>query len=172
MKKNVLLVFATVFVTLGLLAVGAFGFWFVQRNIQPNKSENGPLLPTPTLAEVFSPSPEKTIAPEVTIVPTVTLAAKSDLQLISEAFGEKYGKPAGDVDVNISENTGTYVKGGVRFAGELGGGWFLAFNDGSGWIIVADGNGSVMCADIEGYNFPVSMVPECWDKATSSIVTR
>jgi len=172
MKNNILLVFATVFVTLGLLAVGAFGFWFFQRNIQPNKTENGPLLPTPTTAEVFSPSPEKTITPEVTIVPTATLTAKSDHQLISEAFAEKYGKPIGDVDVDIGENTGTYASGLIRFSGEIGGGWFLAFNDGSGWIVVADGNGTVMCADIEGYNFPVSMVPECWDEATSSIVTR
>ena len=58
--------------------------------------------------------------------------------------------------------------GRARFSG----GWWLAAKTSGEWVIVADGNGTVLCSDIEDYDFPVSMVPECWDETTQTLVTR
>ncbi len=122
------------------------------------------------------PTTTPTLTPEVTPTAEVTVPVeeegKTDLEQIKEAFAEKYSKPIGDVDASISENTGTYAKGGVKFAGEIAGAWWLAYNDGEDWIIVADGNGSVICADIEPYDFPTDMVPECWDEDAGKLIYR
>jgi len=76
------------------------------------------------------------------------------------------------VNVVVGESTGEYAKGTVSFLGEIGGGWFLAAKTEEGWVVVADGNGTVMCEDIADYDFPVAMVPECWDEATQTLVER
>jgi len=96
----------------------------------------------------------------------------SDLEMIKTAFSEKYSKSLDDVNVVISKNDGEFAQGGVSFSGEMGGGWFLAAKVDDEWVIVADGNGSVMCADIEDYDFDTNMVPECYDEATQKIVER
>ena len=89
---------------------------------------------------------------------------------IKEAFAEKYNKVLNDVSAEISENNGTYAKGLVNFAGEIGGGWWLDYKDNT-WVIVADGNGTVMCSFVEPYDFPTTMVPECWDENTNTLKT-
>jgi hypothetical protein len=123
-----------------------------------------------------SPSPEAIASPEAlpltSVEPTPTTETGSDLEMIKEAFAQKYNKAISEVTVTIDQNTGTYAKGGVKFAGEIGGGWWLAYNNGTDWLIVADGNGTVMCDDLEGYNFPTDMVPECWDETTSALIQR
>lgn len=143
---------------IALLAGGGILFWSMKSGLPSAEP-----TPTPTLAPEVTPTAEVTIPPEET---------KTDLEQIKEAFAEKFDKPIGDVDASISGNTGTYAKGGVKFAGEIAGAWWLAYKEPCCWTIVADGNGTVPCADIEPYNFPVDMVPECWDEATSKLITR
>jgi len=98
--------------------------------------------------------------------------AKADEQMFKELFADKYNKPIGDITLTIDENTGTHANGGVKFAGEIGGAWWLMAKSGGDWVIVADGNGTVPCSAIEPYNFPTSMVPECWDEGTGTLVVR
>ena len=74
---------------------------------------------------------------------------------------QKYAKNISAVTISISKNTGTHAQGGVKFAGEMAGGWFLAYKDDSGWIIVADGNGTIPCLTVAPYNFPADMIPDC-----------
>jgi len=95
---------------------------------------------------------------------TQTIPQKSDLEQITEAFAKKYNKQTSEVEVTVSKNDGTHASGGVKFSGEIGGGWFLAYKGADGWIIIQDGNGVVSCETIAPYNFPKEMVSECVDK--------
>lgn len=170
-KNNLLLIIATVFITLGLLGLGAFGFWFVQKNMMkiPQPSPSAP--PSPSVLSspsVFNPE----ITPLPTPTPTPSPQLKTDLELIKEAFAKKYNKPLNEVNVSISEHQDPYAKGGVGFTGEMGGAMWLAYKQDGDWVIVWDGNGTIPCDKIEPYNFPVSMVPECWDESTGTLVIR
>ena len=163
MSKKIFLFLGVILVLIFLIGGGVL-YWSMKSG--SSLAESSP-LPTPLM------SPEATFEPVASPAPTASIKeTKSDLEQIKEAFAEKYNKPLSDVNVTISDNTGTYAKGGVSFAGETGGGWWLAYNDSSGWIIVADGNGTVMCEEIEPYNFPVDLVPECWNEATSELIER
>lgn len=103
---------------------------------------------------------------------------ESDLDLIKKAFAQKYDKPIADVEVTIGKKEEfpmkglNYASGSVKFAGEMGGGWWLAVQEGQIWKIVADGNGTVPCEAIEPYDFPKDMVPECYDAARGKLVRR
>lgn len=158
MDRKFILIIGLILVVLALIG-GGFLWWSMKPNapvIEPSIS------PTPVSSPEVIPTPEET--------PSEEEGTKSDLEQIREAFAEKYNRSVSEVDATIDNNTGTHANGLVRFAGEIGGGWWLAYNDGTGWIIVADGNGSVLCDDIEGYNFPTNMVPECWDEATNTLI--
>lgn len=167
-----LLVTLVALVSVLILISGGLLFWLISNKIDFPKQNPLSVTPTPTLAP--SVNLETTVIPTQAITPSVTqLPVKSDLQQIKEAFAQKYNKPLADVDVGINDNSKPYMSGNIIFAGEISGGWFLAYyNNSNNWIIVADGNGTVMCDDIDPYNFPTSMVPECWDEANSQLITR
>jgi hypothetical protein len=109
-------------------------------------------------------TPTESIQLTNTIIPLPTIPQKSDLELIKEAFAQKYNRPVSEINVTVSKNDGTHAHGGVSFAGEMGGGWFLAYKESNGWIIVQDGNGTISCEAIAPYNFPADMAPECVGK--------
>lgn len=129
---------------------------------------------TPTTAPTLTNTPTMTITTSSSPTPSnsPTPTKESDLVGITNAFASKYSKPPSDVEVSISQNTGTHAWGGISFAGEMGGGWFLAYKGENGWIIVADGNGTISCSKIEPYNFPASIVPECYDEKTDTLIKR
>ena len=83
----------------------------------------------------------------------------------------KFGYSVEETISNVNKQTGSYVSGGVKFEGEMGGAWFLAYKTSEGWVIVDAGNGTITCELIEPYNFPVDMVPECWSE-TEGLVVR
>lgn len=156
MNRKFFLLIGTVLLILAIIG-GVFLFWSV-------KSKTPPVEPTPT--------PPSEVTPIPTPTPTQEEEEKSDLEQIREAFAEKYNKPISEVVVNISENTGTYASGGVRFTGEISGAMWLAYNDGEKWLIVFDGQGTIPCSAVDPYNFPTDMVPECWDETTEVLYTR
>lgn len=84
----------------------------------------------------------------------------------------KHSRDAAEANLTVEEDTGTHAKGLVIFDGDIGGGWWLAAKADDKWVLVADGNGTVMCSDIDPYNFPTTMVPECWDETTQTLITR
>lgn len=155
---------STLIIAVILVLAAIFGGGFLWWSMKTGAPAVEPTVePTPIASPEVMPTPEETPIVEET---------KSDLEQIKEAFAEKYNRSVEEVDASIDNNTGTYANGLVRFAGEIGGGWWLAYNNGDGWIIVADGNGSVLCDDIESYDFPTDMVPECWNEATSTLIQR
>lgn len=80
---------------------------------------------------------------------------------IKKAMAEKLGKNENSLDINISKNTGQYAKGTVKEKAETGGGYFLSVKKGGKWIIVYDGQSQPPCKDMEAYNFPKDLAPEC-----------
>lgn len=130
--------------------------------------------PSPTLSatkQTETVSPIIILTETPSLIPTATIPQKSDVELLREAFSKKYNKLVGDVTITISKQSGNHVSGGVQFAGEIGGAWFLAYKTADGWMIVQDGNGTISCETIAPYNFPTEMAPECVDK-NGNLITR
>ena len=159
MNKNYVLIVLMTLAIVAIVAGGGILLWSMKSGFPSAEP-----TPTPTLAPEVTPTAEVTVPVEE--------EGKTDLEQIRELFADKYSKPLGDVDVNISENTGTHASGGVRFEGEMGGGMWLAYNDGEEWILVYDGHGTIPCSSVDPYDFPADMVPECWDEDTSKLIIR
>lgn len=111
--------------------------------------------------------------------PNNTQTEASDIgtiqQDIETAFKSKY--PDWDMDtleIKISKVEGDFVSGGIGpVGGGPGGGYFFAAkNQSAEWVIAADGNGAIMCDDIQTYNFPTDMIPVCYDPDLGQEVTR
>lgn len=123
------------------------------------------------------PVAEKPQADQVAEVKKEATAAAYDeadalkVRLKSE-FSQKYNKKPDQIEVAVSEVSGMHAKGLVNFSDELRGGWWLAVQDNQGWQLVADGNGTVYCRDIEPFYFSAEMVPECYDQTKLEVVQR
>lgn len=119
---------------------------------------------------ITTPSPTPTLAPTAT--PAPASSAQSDLEQIKELFAQKYNKSLGEVMVVINKNTGIKASGSVKFVGEMGGAMWLAAQSEGVWVLVFDGQGTIPCQKIEPYNFPLDMVPECWDEINQKLIIR
>jgi outer membrane lipoprotein-sorting protein len=87
-------------------------------------------------------------------------------ELIAKKFAEKYNKPVSDITINLTQQTNDHVRGMISFAPAEPGNsaMFLAAKVSSEWQIVFDGNGSYSCQEVEQYNFPDSMVEDCFNQ--------
>jgi hypothetical protein len=128
----------------------------------PDFLKGRPIVPTPSVSVVSKISPTESITP--TLKPSPTIEKENVLLELQQAFGKKYNRPTEQIEVTIDKKDDRHIAGGVKFSGETGGGWFLAYKGADGWMIVQDGNGTVSCEIIAPYNFPKSLVPECVDK--------
>lgn len=159
---------------LGLfLIVGGIGVgMWLSKNKQPTQDKITPTVaiekPSPTLTQAL-PSVAPTEAEEEATSESEQEQAQA---AIKAAFAEKFNKQVDEVNITISDYQPSFAKGGVTFAGEMSGGWFLAAEVGGTWVIADDGNGNITCEKIEPYNFPVSMVTECWSEDTQEIIYR
>jgi hypothetical protein len=88
----------------------------------------------------------------------------SDEQQIAAALAEKLGQPADQLGVSFAAITDQHAMGGVS------NGYFLAAKQGDSWIIAYDGQATPPCRDIEQYQFPTDMVPECLDEGGQLVV--
>lgn len=100
------------------------------------------------------------------------VASDSIETAIQQALIAKHGTQAAELDVTVSEVAGDYAKGGAGKEGLGGGMWFAAKVAGD-WQLVWDGNGVISCTELENYpDFPTSMIPSCYDEATSEMIER
>ncbi len=84
---------------------------------------------------------------------------KSTKEQITELYSQKYNQP---VDIEVLTNTGTFAKGIYNEPTSGGGIWFAA-KTAKGWELAFAGNGIVPCDEINKYNFPKDMIPQCID---------
>ena len=79
---------------------------------------------------------------------------------IKAALVKKHGWISDDIILTMSENNGSYARGGVKEKNsEVGGGMFLAMKKMGIWEIIFDGNGSVDCNELKNiYQFPQSIL--------------
>lgn len=78
-----------------------------------------------------------------------------------EIIAQEHSKDLSEVFLNITQEEGDYVRGGVEFApGGLGNaGMYLATKEKGEWEVVFDGNGNPDCVDLrQNYNFPEDML--------------
>lgn len=101
----------------------------------------------------------------------ITPAELDETSLIMDAVLERVGLNEEDVVFTVTINTGTHAKGNIRDVGAVGGGYWLAVKSGGKWVAVYDGQANPPCEDVDLYNFPSDMVPECMDD-NNQLVTR
>ena len=140
---------------LGLLAILiilaniAAGYFLFRRP----KGEPKVSLPlSPTLA----PSPFPTI---------------DETTLIKQAVFSKTGLDETKAEITINQNTGQFAKGNIKEFEAVGGAYWLAAKTPTGWLCVYDGQANPSCSQIDPYNFPKDMVPECLD-ANGKVIKR
>ncbi len=154
------------FIVLILLGI-AGGYYFgtnYRLTLQPH-TEVATAVPTPSPTQEVQVLPSVKSSPAPTVDETATLIAAVKAGLVAE-----HGPDAGTLNVTVSKISGNFAQGGAAASGG-GGMWFAAKVSGA-WKLAWDGNGMISCASINPYNFPVSMIPECWDNTTQEIVTR
>ena len=160
MKLDKLLI--PVSIILAGLIIGLFFYFSTSKNNKP-----APVgLPTPTSA-IEDQTQTPTTSPTITPLPTI-----DDLSAIKGALAIKLGIPVSNLDVYIGKNTGEYIKGNVKEkTSETGGGYYLAAKVEGKWVIIYDGQSTPTCTQLESYNFPKDMAPECLN-SSGKVITR
>ena len=135
-----------------LLLVGLLAFLLGRGNIKLNNigKENVSLA---------------TKEPIVTSTPNPTL----EIEAIKKAVYEKTGLNSTIADVTVSEYTSNHAKGGVKEKEAVGGAYFIAAKVDNEWICVYDGQSQPTCEQIEHFDFPKSLVPECLNGANEVV---
>lgn len=115
--------------------------------------------------DVQSPSPTVIVKEEIEPSPTAAKKLPSptvdDAIAIKAAMSKKIGVTEENLEVTVSKNTGQFAKGSVKEKTEVGGAYFLAAKKNGAWIIVYDGQSQPPCQDLDTYNFPKTLAPEC-----------
>ncbi len=142
-----------IFILLG--AVGVFAYLFGAKKLSLSEET---ATPTPVVALQLPPSPIPSPTPNETDLITAAIYTLTELDETKAV-------------VTISENTGTYAKGGIREFGAVGGAYWIAAKLGGEWDGVYAGQANPTCNEIAPYDFPTDMVPECLD-GNGSTVTR
>jgi len=143
MNSKGFLKIAFFFVSLLLIALIGLGAYFLGRG---DISLNSPLPQT---------------SPEVSLTPVPTPDTESEIEAIEQAVYEKTGLNETQAEVTISELLDEHAKGGVREYEAVGGAYFIAAKKDGEWVCVYDGQANPSCQQIEEYDFPSAMVPEC-----------
>ena len=99
---------------------------------------------------------------------------EKDKTEIEQALVREEGISLDEMVVTVRENTGKYASGGMRPKEPgVGGAYFFAAKTSAGWTIVAAGNGTITCEDVAPYpDLPVSMISECYDVPTETLIKR
>ncbi len=95
------------------------------------------------------------------IAPTPEITTK---QAVTQSLIQKYNKPISALNVEVTEDTGAFAKGTVKFNDEKESSLWYAAKTSNGWILAYDGNNKMPCEVASNYNFPKTMVTECSDK--------
>jgi hypothetical protein len=147
------------------------GLWYwlgTQSPIIVKPTVNASVIPVittnpPAILPSTEPAP-KVEVPKITVDPT--------LIPLKEAFASKYNRSTDSVFVVVDQNTGSYVKGAVDFDNSGYPATFYAYNNGTSFTVVAVENGVVSCSAISGYSFPNTLIPQCYNQSSGTVVSR
>lgn len=159
----------TTFFIIILILLGIVGGYYIGANYKLTLQPQGAVTttaptPTPTpMVEVQASPSAQAVTPTIDEKGAILTAVKAGL--IAE-----HGADAGTMTLTVSKIQGNYAQGGASAQG--GGGMWLAVKTGGLWKLIWDGNGTISCASVNPYNYPNTLVPECWDDATQKSVTR
>lgn len=125
-----------------------------------------PFIKKPQIVLAPTPTSSVPIFPSATLSPTKTITdQKSDTDTIKQLFANKYHRKVTDVELTTKYYDSSHFVGSCSFKLAMAGGILLAAkNKSQEWVLVQDGNGSIMCDAVSPYSFPVNMVPECVNK--------
>ncbi len=123
------------------------------------------------ISYLSSASPSPTVVSTPTASPTAneTEAVKTAVKL---GLIDEHGTSAVNMVVSVSKITNKNASGGAIEPGAASGGMWLAAKVNDTWKLIWDGNGTISCQVIAPYDFPASIVPECWDENAQTSVTR
>jgi hypothetical protein len=112
------------------------------------------------------PSPVNPTSP-VTVQPTAeptSTEVLSEEQLISNAIADYLDQPVDQLEIHVTDIAGIYAYGFID------NGYFLAVKQNGAWQYVHGGQTNPYCRDVEPYDFPLKMVPECMDNNDQLVV--
>ena len=158
-----------------LLLVGLGGGYYFATNyklvpqISPAGSGSTTTPDTQQTSESLTPTSTQSItgSPTPTADETAALITAVKAGLVAE-----HGSNASSMNVTVSKIQGNTAKGGAIDPGSVGGAMWLAAKVSGEWKLVWDGNGTISCEKTDPYDFPISMVPECWNEATGKLITH
>jgi hypothetical protein len=91
-----------------------------------------------------------------------TLPENQQAVIVKKLFAEKYHKSPDVIIVMFEYVTENHLRGLVRMTDQANSmGLFLATDVKGEWEIVFDGNGTLYCGMVEGYDFPEYMISDC-----------
>jgi len=153
----VLLVFAIVLILVG----GAY--WYGRQNIMETGEETQETEEQPAEEAIEIEEAEESTAPveEATLEEELIVLLSEKLEVEPETLL-----------ITVNENTGEYAAGSIGFTDAPMGAAFLAAKVEGRWKLVFDGNGTVPCENLEEVDFPVDMMPECWDEENMVLIDR
>jgi hypothetical protein len=175
--------------TILLLALGLFltaiitltGYRFFQnrvlRTTTPSSEVSEPKGSLPERLADLLPFQKATPTPTPTPTPSVLGKARDNenfvlADLIRQALAEKHLRTPEEITVLVSNRTESHAIGLSGFTAGPGGGWWLAFKTKGGWDLVAEGDKDIICEEINPYNFPAEIVPECYSRTTQKMIKR
>lgn len=170
----------TKLILLGLLFVLALGagalFFFSKQSPKPMKKAKEKQVANKQASPSATPL-LKTMRPSITSLPTPEPTVDETAVLegtMSQVLSAKFGEPESTYIVSVSEIDGNSGKGMITTKGEdTGGGMWLSYKEDGVWKLVWDGNGIIECSVFSLYpDFSTKLMPECYDTATESNVTR
>lgn len=139
-----------------------FGALFVVALTLFGCSLPSPIQPQDKPLAIDSPISE----PPASEPPTTPSAEDS----IKKLFSEKYNKPISEINVIITSQDDTHIRGGVSFSpgGPEDNGIFLAVKENDQWKLVFDGNGAAPCAELVEYGFTQDLLEGICDPGPSA----
>ena len=91
---------------------------------------------------------------------------------VEKALREKHGWELEEMEVEVSWSDGEWAEGGVSpTEGRIGGAMWFAGKVDDEWEIIWDGNGTVMCEDVDSFakQVPTSLIEECYEEGSGMI---
>ena len=92
---------------------------------------------------------------------------EEDVLTVRKKLAEGFGLDLAEVQITVeSESEINYMTGYVNVGESDKGGIYFAARVGDSWEIAHNGVGVVYCDMVDKYDFPVGLVPKCYDMGT------